>query len=574
MSYCVNPACPHPKNPNNVQVCQACGEKLRLNGRYQTLGLLGKGGFGATFAAADVGLPGTPICVVKQLRPATDDPNIFRMAKELFEREAQTLGKVGNHPQVPRLLDYFEDDQQFYLVQEYVKGHNLHQEVKKNGTFSEGSVKQFLTELLPILTYIHSQKVIHRDIKPANIIRRQSDQKLILIDFGAVKNEVNTVLAANTSAQTALTAFAVGTAGFAPPEQMAMRPVYSSDLYAVGVTAVYLLTGKTPKDIETNHQTGEMDWERYVTVGESLSKVIRTMLELSVKHRYKSAQEVLDAMNALPYDEGMMGGVLTTAFRNPNKSSNGVNSGFEPQTDTDTSMNTGFRSPPTAPSGMNTGLKTRTRTGGNPFPPTQLKGNSKSSERSSSASPARNPSLGGNANVSVKGNSSKGATPRGGASKYDRRGIDTTIDKEPIVWTSKGILTAYGEGTRDFSDQVMKRIVLIKCFLPAINFYATQLTGADFSDADLTNANFGKAILQNVVFRDADLSEAYFGYANLEGADLRGAQLMGANFKYANIQGANLCGVDLSSTQISMEQVSLAKTNWRTIMPNGKRGMW
>ncbi|MFM1841742.1 MAG: Serine/threonine kinase, partial [Cyanobacteriota bacterium] len=185
MSFCVNPSCPHPKNPNNVQICQGCGGSLRLNGRYQTLGLLGKGGFGATFAAADVGLPGTPICVVKQLRPQTDDPNVFRMAKELFEREAQTLGRVGNHPQVPRLLDYFEDAQQFYLVQEYVKGHNLHQEIKKNGTFTEGSVKQFLTELLPILDYIHSQKVIHRDIKPANLIRRQTDQKLVLIDFGA-----------------------------------------------------------------------------------------------------------------------------------------------------------------------------------------------------------------------------------------------------------------------------------------------------------------------------------------------------------------------------------------------------
>ncbi|MGL5033975.1 MAG: 4-Cys prefix domain-containing protein, partial [Microcystaceae cyanobacterium] len=102
MSFCVNPSCPHPKNPNNVQTCQGCGGNLRLNGRYQTLGLLGKGGFGATFAAADVALPGTPICVVKQLRPATDDPSVFKMAKQLFEREAQTLGKVGVHPQIPQ----------------------------------------------------------------------------------------------------------------------------------------------------------------------------------------------------------------------------------------------------------------------------------------------------------------------------------------------------------------------------------------------------------------------------------------------------------------------------------------
>ena len=254
----------------------------------------------------------------------TDDLNVFRMAKELFEREAQTLGKVGNHPQVPRLLDYFEEDKQFYLVQEYVKGHNLHQEVKKNGAFSEGSVKNFLSELLPILDYIHSQRVIHRDIKPANLIRRQTDQKLVLIDFGAVKNQIDSVLASNTSAQTALTAFAVGTAGFAPPEQMAMRPVYASDIYyAVGVTRIYLLTAKTPKDIECNHQTGEMDWERYVTVAPRFAEVLRKMLELSVRHRYKNAKQVLDTLEMMPYDDEMMSGMISTVFAPPSDNQSG-----------------------------------------------------------------------------------------------------------------------------------------------------------------------------------------------------------------------------------------------------------
>ncbi|BFM40103.1 serine/threonine-protein kinase [Synechocystis sp. LKSZ1] len=568
MSYCVNPSCPHPKNPNDIQVCQACGGKLRLNGRYQVLGLLGKGGFGATFAAADVGLPGTPICVVKQLRPATDDPNIFRMAKELFEREAQTLGKVGDHPQVPRLLDYFEEDQQFYLVQEYVKGHNLHQEVKKNGPFTEGSVKQFLSELMPVLSYIHSQKVIHRDIKPANLIRRQTDQKLVLIDFGAVKNEVNTILAANTSAQTALTAFAVGTAGFAPPEQMAMRPVYASDIYAVGVTCIYLLTGRTPKDIECNHQTGEMDWERYVTVGESFAKVLKNMLELSVRHRYKTAQQVLDALNIPAYDDGMMQGMITTGFFNPSKTTQDRDETDRAAADPSTAMNTSFRPPGSALSGMSTGIKTRTRTGGHPSPPTQFNLPPRTPERPM-APRAGGLNVGENVNVSIKPNA-----PKGHSSKRDRRGQDPTAKKEPVTWNSKGVLGAYEKGQRDFSDQDLRGISLPRAFLPGLNCYGSDLTGANLSNANLTNTNFGKAVLQNANFRDADLSEAYFGYANLEGADLRGTQLTGANFKYANVQGANLCGVDLSGVQITMEQVALTKTNWRTIMPNGKRGLW
>jgi serine/threonine-protein kinase len=529
---------------------------------------LGKGGFGATFAAADIGLPGTPICVVKQLRPATDDPNIFRMAKELFEREAQTLGKVGDHPQVPRLLDYFEDEQQFYLVQEYVKGHNLHQEVKKNGPFTEGSVKQFLSELMPVLSYIHSQKVIHRDIKPANLIRRQTDQKLVLIDFGAVKNEVNTILAANTSAQTALTAFAVGTAGFAPPEQMAMRPVYASDIYAVGVTCIYLLTGRTPKDIECNHQTGEMDWERYVTVSESLATVLKNMLELSVRHRYKSAQQVLDALNIPAYDDGMMQGIVATGFLKTPKAPRGAGETDPDDTGSSTAMNTNLRPPGSTLSGMSTGIRTRARTGGNPAPPTQLNGPPRGEERPV-APRAGGGTAGENVNVSVKP-----STPKGYPSKRDRRGTDPTVKKEPISWNSKGILGAYEKGQRDFSDQDLRGISLPRAFLPGLNCYASDLTGANLSNTNLTNANFGKAILQNANFRDADLCEAYFGLANLEGADLRGTQLTGANFKYANVQGANLCGVDLSGAQITMDQVASAKTNWRTIMPNGKRSLW
>jgi serine/threonine-protein kinase len=575
MSFCVNPSCPHPKNANNVQVCQGCGGSLRLNGRYQTLGLLGKGGFGATFAAADVGLPGTPICVVKQLRPQTDDPNVFRMAKELFEREAQTLGRVGVHPQVPRLLDYFEDEQQFYLVQEYVKGHNLHQEIKKNGTFTEGSVKQFLTELLPILDYIHSQKVIHRDIKPANLIRRQTDQKLVLIDFGSVKNQIDSVLASNTSAQTALTAFAVGTAGFAPPEQMAMRPVYASDIYATGVTCIYLLTGKTPKEIDCNHQTGEMDWEHHVTVSKKFAEVIRKMLELSVKHRYKNAQQVLEALNMIPYEEEMMQGMISTSF---GSQASATTTGFGPTTSNEpktgitqvrrnydddnlsTGLNTNINRGGPASTRFNTGIQTRGKANfDNSSSQTRLRGASPPAAGVSGVGPAA-----GSIDYNM---ATKKRSPR-----RDHQGGDTTVNRGEVKsWNSKTVLGEYEKGKRDFADQDLSGVILTKCFIPGINCYQANLSNANLQQAELTRADFGKAQLHNVVLKDANLSDAYFGYADLEGADLRGANLHGANFKYANVRGANFCGSDLSSAMISAEQLKLAKTNWRTVMPATKR---
>ncbi len=573
MSYCINPSCSHPKNPNNVAKCQTCGGKLRLHGRYQTLGLLGKGGFGATFAAADVGLPGTPICVVKQLRPQTDDPNVFKMAKELFEREAHTLGKIGNHPHVPRLLDYFEDSREFYLVQEYVKGYNLYQEVKKNGVFSEGSVKNFLSEILPILDYIHAQQVIHRDIKPANLIRRQPDQKLILIDFGAVKNQIDSVVAANTSGQTALTAFAVGTAGFAPPEQMAMRPVYASDIYALGVTCVYLLTAKPPKEIDCNHQTGEMGWQKYVTVSSKFAEVIRKMLELSVRHRYKSAKQVLDALNMLPYEDEMMQSMVSKAFATPPS----------PMTTSGKLASTELRFPERKPlkmRGIRPGTKREPTTEINFSPGTSQFNAGIVAKASTDCADSQLNQRGESPSPTPQGKESSGPVAGNvgfniATKRRDRRrdrGNDALVVPEGVtIWNSQKLLGEYEQGKRDFTDQDLSGISLAKCFIPGINCYHSILRNVDFRQSELSRANFGKANLQEAVLKDANLSDAYFGYADLSGADLRGANIDGANFKYANVHGVNFCGVDLSSAMITMEQLKRAKTNWRTVLPPGRR---
>ena len=224
MSYCVNPNCANPNNEPFAINCASCGSILRLRNRYRASRPLGKGGFGATFLAADEGLPGFPSCVVKQLRPNTQSASVLKMARELFEREAFTLGKIGNHPQIPRLLDYFEEDSKFYLVQEFVDGETLKQEFERRGVFSEIDIRKILAEIFPALGFMHENGVIHRDIKPANIMRRKQDGQLVLIDFGAVSSQVNKP-SADEDPSGLLTNFAIGTPGFAPPEQMAMRPV-------------------------------------------------------------------------------------------------------------------------------------------------------------------------------------------------------------------------------------------------------------------------------------------------------------------------------------------------------------
>jgi serine/threonine-protein kinase len=298
MSYCINPDCPQPKNPTRTDVCQGCGSKLLLRDRYRVLKLLGQGKFGVTFLAQDESVPVAPRCVIKQLRPATTESYIIEMAGVLFKREAETLSKIGTHPQVPRLLDYVEDHQPFYLVQEYINGSTLHQEIKQSGPLSQAGVKQFLSEMLPLLEFIHNQKLIHRDIKPANIIRREQDSKLVLIDFGAVKNCQDDPY--NILELTTWTDISIGTKGFAPPEQLEMRQVYASDIYALGVTCIYLLTGKSPRNLPYHMKTCEMVWKEYVQVSDHFAEVLNKMLEGAVRHRYQSAMDVLRALDSEP----------------------------------------------------------------------------------------------------------------------------------------------------------------------------------------------------------------------------------------------------------------------------------
>jgi serine/threonine-protein kinase len=504
-----------------------------LRDRYRTVKMLGQGGFGATFLAADLSLPGSPPCVIKQLRLASTVPHVLEMARELFEREAETLGKVGNHPQVPRLLDYFEEDQQFYLVQDYVRGHNLQQEVKRNGPVSEASAKQFLSEVLPMIEYIHSQEVIHRDIKPANLIRREQDKKLVLIDFGAVKNQID--LAAVARNQTALTAFAVGTPGFAPPEQMAMRPVYASDIYAIGITCLYLLTGKSPKDMDYSPSTGEMLWEKYLDISSHFAQVLRKMLEVSVRHRYQTCQEVLNALNLEPYVDSLSKDMIVQPTTDVEETPSAGLASQDPTSSATSSLAASIRARKKRTT-FNDSSKYRPPTGGGRYQPMETERNTGGrTKRGKSVSP---PTLG-----------------------------NTKLDASTVI-------NSYTKGRRDFGQQNLSMLNLQQVDLSGGIFHQSQLSRVNLQGANLANADFGRASLDKANLRDAQLGRAYFSYANLEGADLRGADLSYAYLSYAILKGANLCGANLTNAKVTNEQLALAKTNWLTIMPNGKRGLW
>lgn len=272
--------------------------------RYKICRVLGRGGFGVTYLAQDMLLPGSPFCVVKQLCPKTQNPIALDRAKVRFRREARILANLGSHSQIPQLLDYFTMNGEFYLVQEFVQGKTLAQEIRQQGRQGEAQVKGFLQEILPVLSFIHRHRIIHRDIKPPNIIRCEDDGRLVLIDFGAVREFLTDM--ESGPCQVPATQF-VGTPGFAPPEQLALRPCFSSDIYALGMTCLYLLTSRTPNEFTSDSHTGEVQWERAVSLSPHFTKVLRRMLRLVPQERYSSIDELSRALALEPYLDSLSG---------------------------------------------------------------------------------------------------------------------------------------------------------------------------------------------------------------------------------------------------------------------------
>lgn len=290
-----------------------------LHGRYQVFQALGSGGFGQTYVARDLHRPGYPKCVVKHLKPNTDNPKFLSTAKRLFNSEAEILELLGRHDQIPQLLAYFEENQDLFLVQELIEGHPLETELMASPRWSEAQVIQFLREVLPILEFIHHHHVIHRDINPSNLLRRQRDGKLILIDFGAVK-QIQTQMQ-SPQAQVARTVV-VGTLGYIPREQSLGQPNPTSDLYSLGMVAIQALSGLHPSQLDSNPQTGDLMWQKHVQISPRFAAVLSKMVDANFRHRYLSATDVLAALQQL--DQPVQ---LSTPSANPVPASMPIRSG-------------------------------------------------------------------------------------------------------------------------------------------------------------------------------------------------------------------------------------------------------
>lgn len=307
--YCTRPYCQRPQNffPDlddittlktvSQKFCTDCGMPLILRDRYLPIKLLAIGGFGNAFLAIDRDSLKIKKCVVKQFQPSHNlTAETLEKAKILFAQEAGILEEIGHeHPQIPNLLAFFpvtvpslqinQSEQFFYLVQEYIEGQTLEEELNAQGKFSEQKILEILQEILPLLQFIHDKDIIHRDIKPANIMRRD-DGRLFLLDFGAVK------LITNPSSSST----GIYSLGFAPSEQMKGSQVFpSTDLYALAVTVITLLTGKEADQLFDTY-TNQWQWRSQITVNPQLADVLDKMLLPAASQRFQSAQEVLKAL--------------------------------------------------------------------------------------------------------------------------------------------------------------------------------------------------------------------------------------------------------------------------------------
>jgi serine/threonine protein kinase len=292
MNFCTQ--CLYPYNLDDARFCVKCGSTLLLKDRYRVLSPIGQGGFGRTFLAVDEHIPSKPQCVIKHLHLHQHSDSVGSKAMELFVQEAVRLDQL-RHPQIPQLLAHFEQENQLYLVQEFIQGETLEQELKHQGVYNEAKIRQLLKDLLPVLEFIHSRQVIHRDIKPSNIMRRQPGGEVVLIDFGVAKYLTSTVLVK--------TGTTVGSPEYMPPEQTRGKVLPASDLYSFGVTCIYLLTGISPFDL-FDVTSDRWIWRDYLPynnpISGDLGEIIDKLIQNPLPRRYKSATEVIAALTPKP----------------------------------------------------------------------------------------------------------------------------------------------------------------------------------------------------------------------------------------------------------------------------------
>ncbi|NJO29493.1 MAG: serine/threonine protein kinase [Richelia sp. SL_2_1] len=267
-----------------------------LQNRYKIIKILGQGGFGRTYLAEDQ-RRFNELCAIKELIPNATGTSAWEKAQELFAREAAILYQI-KHPQIPQFREKFEQDQRLFLVQDYVEGKTYYDLLAERktvgGAFTEAEVLRLMRSLLPVLDYIHGKGIIHRDISPDNIIMRESDKLPVLIDFGVVKELATRLRSRSTTPETY-----VGKPGYCPSEQIQTGQAYpSSDLYALAVSAIVLLTGKEPTELFDDNLLS-WNWQRWVSVNPRFAQILNRMLSNKPGGRYQSVMEVLEAFDFL-----------------------------------------------------------------------------------------------------------------------------------------------------------------------------------------------------------------------------------------------------------------------------------
>ena len=285
MTICLNPDCPKPENSNQNKFCQTCGNSLILGDKYRAIQRIGGGNYSRTFVGIAEQEKTTSRCIIKQFRHHS------KKETKSFERELEKLSELGDNPQIPALLDSFERNERQYLVQEFIEGQNLAEELGNKGCFSETKVRELLESVLPVLHLIHCYGLIHRDIKPENLIRPRGNKPLCLVDFGVAKQMSATAMLTPGTM--------VGSAEYTAPEQLMGQAIFASDIYSLGVTCLHLLTQMTPFEIFDSLE-GVWVWRDYVSgsISYSLGKILDKML-LPANERYGSAKEVLQDLNPI-----------------------------------------------------------------------------------------------------------------------------------------------------------------------------------------------------------------------------------------------------------------------------------
>lgn len=252
-----------------------------IQGRYYVVKQLGRGGVGVTFLAQDRQCFDSP-CVVKQLKPKSANPRTLEIARRLFNREAEIMNRLGHCDRIPRLLAYFEHDRDFFLVQELIEGHELSKEIVFNKPWSEDKTIALLQGVLEVLLLVQQHGVVHRDLKPSNLMRRRQDNKIILIDFGSVKQVSTQVIDLAGVKQT----ITVGTKFYMPIEQKLGNPGFYSDIYALGIIAIQALTGKHPREF-TIDNNGEIIWRDRLDPQVDYQPLFLNVLDKMVRYRYQ-----------------------------------------------------------------------------------------------------------------------------------------------------------------------------------------------------------------------------------------------------------------------------------------------